>query len=444
MTSNNQRLNQAEIFFMWLPLMATWCMMAIEQPFVNGIAARLPNSEANLAALGIAFASCLMLEAPILLILSAANVLVENRESYLKLRNFTFALASFLSLCIALLYSPLCFSWFTESILNLRPDLAELARPCGRLLTIVPLAVAYRRFYQGILIRQQQPNLVAFGTVIRFVTMAGCALLAYQFKIASGALVGTLALTTGMLCEALAARFMCRKIINQILTSPSSHTTPSASYVAIVRFYAPLAALGLVIVANNPIVTYFLSHATEPVKSLAVMPVINGLIFLSVASIFAMQEVIIAKLAESHNNWQPLLHFTLSLGLTVALLICLCLFSPLVEIILNLFFANSSTLVEYAVLPLQISAVAPLIALWGVWQRSVLLQARNTTSITISGIVEISIMTALLYELSINLALPGAFSASVAMLLARGLACLYLSFPYRKVRNGQQQLKRSS
>ena len=80
------------IFRFWLPLQATWLMMAVEGPFLAAVIARLPDPKFNLAAHGVAFALAIIVEAPVIMMMSAATALVTGDTSYRRLRNFTWAL----------------------------------------------------------------------------------------------------------------------------------------------------------------------------------------------------------------------------------------------------------------------------------------------------------------------------------------------------------------
>jgi hypothetical protein len=84
-----QPLTFKKIFVFWYPLLATWLMMAFEGPFLAAIIARLPEPKYNLAAYGVAFAFALIIEAPVIMMLSASTALVTNRSSFFKLRRFT-------------------------------------------------------------------------------------------------------------------------------------------------------------------------------------------------------------------------------------------------------------------------------------------------------------------------------------------------------------------
>ncbi len=63
-------------------------MMGVEGPFIAAVIARLADPTFNLAAFGVAFSLGMFFESPIIMMLSAANVLVKDRRTYLKLRRF--------------------------------------------------------------------------------------------------------------------------------------------------------------------------------------------------------------------------------------------------------------------------------------------------------------------------------------------------------------------
>ena len=64
-------------------------MMALEGPFLAAVIARLPDPKFNLAAYGVAFAFAILIEAPVIMIMSASTALVEDGPSFRRLRNFT-------------------------------------------------------------------------------------------------------------------------------------------------------------------------------------------------------------------------------------------------------------------------------------------------------------------------------------------------------------------
>ena len=54
-------------------------MMASEGPFLAAIIARLPDPEFNLGAYGVTFALAILIEAPVIMLMSAATSIVKDR-----------------------------------------------------------------------------------------------------------------------------------------------------------------------------------------------------------------------------------------------------------------------------------------------------------------------------------------------------------------------------
>ena len=116
------------IFRLWVPLAATWLMMSVEGTFLAAVIARLDEPTFNLAAYGVAFAFALIVEAPIIMILSAATALVRDYESFKKLRNFSYTLNLLITLGMLLVLWRPVFSWLSKEVgLGIVPENA-LAR----------------------------------------------------------------------------------------------------------------------------------------------------------------------------------------------------------------------------------------------------------------------------------------------------------------------------
>ncbi len=77
--------------------------------FLAAIIAHLAEPKYNLAAYGVAFSFALIIDAPIIMIMSAATALVKDRKSFLKLRNFTYFLNGLLTLSMIACIIPTIF-----------------------------------------------------------------------------------------------------------------------------------------------------------------------------------------------------------------------------------------------------------------------------------------------------------------------------------------------
>ena len=160
-------LTRGPIFRFWLPLAATWLMMAVEGPFLAAVIARLSEPIYNLAAYGVSFSLALVVEAPVIMLMSAATALARNRLSYLRLRTFTHVLNASVTLVMAVALLPPVFNAVAYGLIGLPPEVASRTHIALLILLPWPAAIGIRRLYQGVLIRHRLTRRVAYGTVAR-------------------------------------------------------------------------------------------------------------------------------------------------------------------------------------------------------------------------------------------------------------------------------------
>ncbi|MGC9311827.1 MAG: hypothetical protein ACP5IA_03970, partial [Sediminispirochaetaceae bacterium] len=87
------QLTQRRILIFWIPLAAMWLFMSVEQPGINAVIARLADPKINLAAYGITISLSLIIESPIIQMLTAATALSDSRHNYRKLLTFMHVMA---------------------------------------------------------------------------------------------------------------------------------------------------------------------------------------------------------------------------------------------------------------------------------------------------------------------------------------------------------------
>ena len=230
------QLTPKKIFIFWLPLGATWLMMSVEGPFLSALIARLDDPIYNLAAYGVAFAFALIIEAPVIMMMSASTALVKDSYSFNKLKRFTYFLIAGITLLMLIMVIPAIFYFITEDLIGLPKRVSYLTHIATIILLPWPAAIGYRRFYQGVLIRSNLTRRVAYGTVIRLTTMAITAFVIYFYFDVPGVVVGASALTVAVLAEAIASRLMTISIIKQ-LNHNQSPKDERITYKEIYKFY---------------------------------------------------------------------------------------------------------------------------------------------------------------------------------------------------------------
>jgi hypothetical protein len=432
--NNGNALTPKKIFVFWIPLAATWLMMAAEGPFIAAIIARLVEPKFNLAAYGVAFSFALLVEAPIIMIMSAATALVKDKDSFLKLKNFIYALNALITLIMILLLIPPVFYFITRTLMDLPEHVARLTYNATVILLPWPAAIGYRRFYQGILIRSNLTHRVAYGTVIRLVGMASTGLVCFLFFRIHGAMVGALALSVGVMAEAVASRLMAASSVKKLLSQESMLSPEKRlSYRKIAHFYFPLALTPILNLGILPVVTFFMGQSRSAIESLAVLPVIHSLVFIFRSVGLSFLEVGVMLLGEGNEQFKPLRNFAFILGLIVISVFFLVNFTPLAFLWFHEVSGLSLDLAHLALLPTKILTVLPFLMVILSLQRALMLNSRKTKHVTIDTGIELTAVIICLIVTTQLLGMVGVIGAAISLVCGRILGNGYLIVPCIKV-----------
>jgi len=428
-----ENLSYRKIFLFWGPLALTWLMMALEQPFLVSVIARLPDAKYNLAAFGIAFSFALIVEAPVIMLMSASTALVTDRNSYRKMKRFTDILNIGVVVVQVLVLIPPVFSFIINDLMGVPDNVAKLTYISLILLILWPPAIGYRRFYQGILIRNNLTRRVTYGTVIRLTVIAIAGFILYLAGL-EGAYVGGATLSLAVTAEAVASWLMARKTIRTIVEEgdhpekdKNGEPNKKLGYRFITRFYTPLALTSLLSLGVHPFVTFFLGRSQMPVESLAVLPVVNSLVFIFRSMGLSYQEVLIALVGDRKQNYNYLRNFATMLGAAVTVLLGIIAFTPLAEIWFVRVSGLQTELADLAYLPLRILIIMPALSVLLSFQRSTLVIAGNTKPISLAtGIELVTIITVLLICIA-YFDMVGVIAAAISYIIGKAASNLYLS-----------------
>lgn len=430
LTLPDGQLTQKQILRFWLPLLSTWLMMSVEGPFLTAVIARLAEPTFNLAAYGVAFAFALLIESPIIMMMSASTALASNRTAYLRLWRFTATLNAIItSVMIALLIPPF-FDAVMLGLIALPTDVASRTHLALAILLPWPAAIGFRRFYQGLLIRNNRTRRVAYGTVIRVCSMATTAFTLAQFTDVEGVVVGTASLSVAVIMEALASRWMAHRFVRQTLRI-DGEDSQTLTYRAIIHFYMPLAFTSIIALGIHPMITFFVGRSRMAIESLAVLPVINALVFIFRSIGLSFQEVGIALFGKDFQHYEQLLRFAMNLAWIAAGALLVIAWSPLASIWFEDVSGLTPALAEFARLPLLILAVIPATTVWISFQRAVLINSKTTAPITIATTLEVSSAVLTLAICIGWFDMVGAAAAAIALITGRLVANVFLTRPHR-------------
>lgn len=430
------QLTVRRITSFWLPLAGTWLMMAVEGPFLAAVIARLPNPTQNLAAYGVAFAFALMVEAPVIMLMSAAAALATDGGSYRKLRRFAYGLCAALTLAMLVILAPPVFDFIAISVLKLPDEVAHLTYRALLLLLPWPGAIGYRRLLQGLLIRRGLTRRVVLGTVVRLGTMAATVLVAAAWLEISGAYVGAVALSAAVMAEALAVGRMSRRAVHEL----AHRDTSTLTLRQIIAFYIPLAMTSILAMGIQPMVTFFMGQSRFAIESLAVLPVINGFTFVFRSVGLSFQEVGIVLLGDRMEQYRPLRNFAYILAVAASVSLAMIAYSPLAVVWFRDLSGLSVALTQVAVPPIRIMVLLPALSVLLSFQRALLMNTRRTAPITWATSAEVMTIAGILWVAIHWFNAVGVVAAAIALVLGRLFANALLVAPcWQAVRRDASQ-----
>ncbi len=420
--SERERRSARSILLFWLPLAATWMMMAVEGPFLAAVIARLADPKFNLAAYGVSFAFAILIEAPVIMLMSASTALVEDAKTYRRLRNFANVLNAGATAMLVVVLIPGVYGALMEGLIGLPPEVARLTYGALWILLPWPAAIGYRRFLHGLLIRSGRTRLVAIGTMLRLVGMSGTALTLFLTTDLPGAWVGAAALSAGVVTEAIAARFMALGTVRELLARERGVDDDSPAhdgYRAIAVFYYPLALTSVIGLTVQPMLTFFMGRSPAPIESLAVFPVVHSLSFLFRAIGLSFQEAAIALMGKRFEHYPELARFAMWLGIGASGAFALVAFTPLADFWFITVSGLPPELAAFAITPTRILAPLPALSVLLSFQRAILVQGRRTRPITIATVIEVVTIAALFPLFGWGMGMVGVTAAVIAFVAGR-------------------------
>jgi progressive ankylosis protein len=478
--------SQRAIFLFWAPLAAQWVMMALEGPFLAAVIARMDDPVHNLAAYGVAFALAILVESPVIMLMSASIALVEDGASYRRMRAFANALNAGATALLLLVLAPPVYAGLMVGLLGLPLPVVDLVYGALWLLLPWPAAIGYRRFVHGVLIRAGLTRRVAYGTLLRLAGMAAAATLLYAYTDIPGAWVGAAALSAGVCTEALAARAMAAGVIRGLLagtldlrsgdaavqdamveptgarevpaidalhdaafgaeTGREAGAADEAAALAVphtggrsaampwadmARFYYPLALTSFIGLTVHPMLTFFMGRAPLPLESLAVFPVVHALSFVFRAVGFSFQEAVIALSGRRFENVPQLARFGVTMAVVSSGGMALVAFTPLAGFWFETVSGLQPELAELATVPARILVPLPALAVLLAFQQGVLVQGRRTRPISVATGLEVVVIGFLFAAFGWVGGFIGVTAAMLALLGGRVAGNAYLLRPVR-------------
>jgi hypothetical protein len=378
----------------WWPLAASWTLMTLEGPAQSAIVARLADAEVNLAAWGgVVSPFTFVIAAPIIMMLSAATALTQDYATYLKLRRFMLRTSLLLTaLHILIAFTPL-YDLVARHIIGAPESILEPGRIGMRIVTPWAMAIGYRRFNQGVMIRFGHSKAVGVGTIIRLGANLVMLLTGYLIGTIPGIIVACAAISTGVVGEAIYSGLRVRPIVrDEIIPAPPGEPLTTRDFLS---FYIPLALTSLIWVIIQPFGSAAISRMPNPLASLAAWPVVNGLLFLLRSPGMALNEVVIAHLGRPGAARTLRRFAAILLGVTAAISL-LIIATPLANVWLTTVMALPADLIGISQGALWLGIGLPMLAVLMSWFQGRIMHSRHTRSITEATTIYSLLMVAIL------------------------------------------------
>lgn len=419
---NEQKVTTGALWRQFLPLSLSDVTMAFGDPAITTTLAHLPNARANLAAVGVAKSLAVFFESPIIMLLHASNSLSASRKSRAVLWRFTLLAMAILSLLLLLLATPPIFALVSRYILGIGGELATRSGSVLFILALWPAAIAWRRYYQGLLIRYGHGKDVGRAGVGRlfFVVLA---LGAGYLATVSGWVLASVTLIGGVIVEAVLVTLSAKR--HHVAEQPdleSGRVLPT-DIKGVWRFYWPLANSMLVVWGGRALLIGIVARSNDGSISLAVWPAAWGLVLLISNATRMVQQIVIRNRGEVSDS--VLVRFTLSVGLVCSALLLFMGATPIGASAIASFVGGDQALATGAIPVILVCSLLPMIIAFQNAAQGFLIGDANTFRINAATWLGTG---TLLVSASVAVAIgvSGATAAAFAMLLSLMVETVWL------------------
>jgi hypothetical protein len=241
-------------------------------------------------------------------------------------------------------------------------------------------SIAYRRFNQGVLIRFGHSRAVALGTLIRLAADGLVLTTGLVLGTIPGIVVASSAVALGVVAEAVYTALRVRRVLREELR-PAPPVEPRLTFRALLAFYVPLALTSLLNLVIQPIGSAALSRMPGALESLAVWPVVTGLLFILRSLGIAYNEVVVALLDEE-GAVPSLRRFAAVLSVSTTILLLIVAATPLSSVWFGEVSALPPHLTALAVAGLWLVLPLPGLNVLQSWYQGAIVHSRRTRGIT--------------------------------------------------------------
>ncbi len=367
------------IFRLWLPLAISFELMMCEGPSLQGAIGRLPDSTLHLAAWGLMMQISLLIESPVIMLLSTAIALVKDAGTFYALRRFMLNLLIGCTVLTAFVaFTPL-FDWIAGRVMGQPAAIVDAARPAMRIMLLWTAAIGWRRFFQGVLVRSGATRMVSWGTSVRLCAALTTAVSLTVWGKLPGVQVGACALMAAVITEAIATTLFALPIVREKVLSHISPEAPPTQR-DIWRFHLPLAATTVLTLLALPLTSTTLARLPLPKENLAAWAVASMAVLVLRGWGLALHEITVSQ-ARDYATRPALKRFAWMVGLVTSGFTALLVATPLLTAYFRYIVHLPENLYGLARLGVGACVFLPLITALASWARGLLVADGATSKV---------------------------------------------------------------
>jgi progressive ankylosis protein len=426
-------VSYSQLWREFLPLSLSDMTMAAGDPLMTTTLAHLPDARTNLVAVGIAKSLAIFWESPIIMILHASNSLAPSAGARRALWRFMLVAAGTVTVLLWLSILPTPLATAIDQLFGIPPEQQTLVRHVLMVASGWPLAIAWRRYFQGLLIYSGQVQAVAQASLARLGTLAIVLGLGWKFNAPGGTLAGV-ALIAGVVVEALMVTLAAYRLPMVLQPPAVEPTNPLPQTVREVwRFYWPLANTMLVVWGGRAVLLSILARAAEPTVAIAAWSSAWGLVLLIANGTRMVQQITIKyRMVPGASQLSPqrdrlLLGFALQVGLVCSLGLGAIVVTPRGQNIILGFVGGDEALMLAIVPVLTICSFVPLLVAVQNGLQGLAIQSGQTGQVNLATWLGTGVLLTVA-TLGVGQGWAGATSAALAMVAALLVEVGYLGY----------------
>ncbi|MDF1523557.1 MAG: hypothetical protein P1P87_12190 [Trueperaceae bacterium] len=407
------------------PLAAGWLFMASELVMITAVVARLPDPELQLAAWGVAFAISTLVQSSSTVLLPTSTAWSRDGATYRRLRRYAWiVLAGLTSLHALVALTPL-YGLIVDRAMGVPPEVAADARVA--LIVMLPWTVGtgWRRFLQGMMIRHGRSSVVIWGTMVRLATGAAVLVVGGALDVLPGAWLAAVAIIAAVLSEMTYTQLRAVPVVRRYLP-PGPEPERPLTFARFFAFFSPLVVMTLLSTLVLTLVTTSLARMPSPIVSLAVWPVLFGLLMLFQSPGFAYTEVVISLLRRP-GAVPVLRRFTVGLVVSTSVLLLVVALTPLAKLWFTYVAGLPAPLADLARAGLLGALAVPGLRVLLSWYQGAIMYGERTRGIMASVAAYLGVAALVLVGGAAWGGAPGVYVGVAALTLAMAAQALWLA-----------------